>query len=271
MFKNYIKIAFRNLIKNKVYSFINVFGLALGLAVTIIIGLWIVDEFNYNNHFKNKDRIAQVMQHQTVNGTINSNESLPLALEFQLRENFGDAFKYIVMSSRNNDRYLSVGENVITSSGRFMQEDGPKILDLEMIEGTKDGLKEINSILISETTAQTLFGEESPLGKFITSDNEHTMVVQGVYKDIPNNNSFSNTHFLMPFKHFMSSRWDWLENQDTNWDYNAFYLFVELAENTDLATLNTRIENVKKDNDPRGDKFNPRLFVFPNVRLVLAF
>ncbi|MBQ4820422.1 ABC transporter permease [Aquimarina sp. MMG016] len=263
MIRYYIKIAWRNLTKNKVYSFINIFGLALGLAVTMVIGLWIADEFDYDNHFKNKERIARVMQHQTVNGTIHSNETVPLALEFQLRENFGDVFKYIVMSSRNNGRYLSLEEKVISSRGRFMQADAPTLLNLQMIEGTKDGLKDKNTILISETTSKKLFGKESPLGKFIVSNNEYTMVVRGVYKDIPNNNSFSGMHFIMPFKHWISTRWDWLENPETNWDYNSFDVFVELSKNTDLKAINTRIENVKRDNDPRGDKFNPRLFVFP--------
>ena len=263
MFKNNLKIAWRSLKKNKVYSFINIFGLALGIAVTIIIGLWIVDEFDYNNHYENKDRIARIMQLQTVNGEVHTNETIPLALEFQLREKFGDAFNYIVMSSRNNGRFLSRGDEVISTRGRFMQADAPHLLDLEMIEGTKNGLEKINAILLSETTAKILFGNESPLGQSITSNNEHTMEVTGVYKDIPSNNNFTNLGFLMPFKHWMNSRWSWLENQDTNWDYNSFDLYVALSENADLAAVNTRIENVKKDNDPRGDKFDPRLFVFP--------
>ena len=263
MFKNYIKIAFRNLLKNKVYSFINIFGLALGLAVTILIGLWIVDEFNFDTYYKNRDRIATVMQHQTVNGEIKSNETIPLALEFQLRENFGDAFEQIVMSSQNNDRYLSVAENIISSEGRFMQEDAPDLLELEMIEGTRKGLEEVNSILISKTTAKALFGDKNALGKLIVSNNEHTMVVTGVYRDIPDNNSFTELHFIMPFKHLLSSRWSWLEDQNTNWDHNYFRMYVKLSKNANLATINTRIENVKKDNDPQGDKFNPQLFVFP--------
>ncbi len=263
MIRNYFKIAWRNMKRNKMSSFINIFGLAFGLAVTMIIGLWIADEFNYNNHFKNKNHIARVMQHQTVNGTVHSNETIPLALEFQLRESFGDAFKYIVMSSRSNSRYLKVDEKVIATRGRFMQADAPSLLELEMYQGSNKDLKESNSILISETTANTLFGNENPIGKFIISNNEYTMIVRGVYKDIPNNNSFNDLHFIMPFKHWMSSRWGWLENQDTNWDYNSFDLFVSLSENANLEEINSRIENVKRDNDPRGDKFNPRLFVFP--------
>ncbi|GGG09225.1 ABC transporter permease [Dokdonia pacifica] len=263
MLKNNLKIAYRSLKKNKIYSFINIVGLALGIAVTMIIGLWIADEFDYNNHFENKDRIARIMQHQTVNGEVHSNETIPLALEFQLRDQFGDAFTHIVMSSRNNGRFLSVDNEVISTRGRFMQADAPDLLNLEMIQGTRNGLEKINSILLSESTAKTIFGNENPIGKSVMSNNEHAMEVTGVYKDIPSNNSFSNLQFLMPFKHWMNTRWSWLENQDTNWDYNSFDLFVELSENVDLTAVNTRIENVKKDNDPRGDKFDPRLFVFP--------
>ncbi len=263
MFKNHIIIAWRNLRKNKVYSFINIFGLALGLAVTMVIGLWIADEFDYDNHFENKERIARVMQHQTVNGVIKSNETIPLALEFQLRDKFGDAFTHVVMSSRNDGRFLSIDNEVISTRGRFMQEDAPDLLNLEMVEGTRSGLEKINAVLLSQTTAKTLFGNESALGKSIVSNNEHTMEVTGVYKDIPNNNSFANLEFLMPFKHWMNARWGWLDNQNTNWDYNSFDLFVELSDTADLGAVNARVENVKKDNDPRGDKFNPRLFVFP--------
>lgn len=263
MFKNNLKITWRNLKKNKIYSFINIFGLALGLAVTIIIGLWIVDEFNYNDHFENRDQIAQVMQNQTINGIIETSEGLPLALEFQLRDNFGDACDYVVMSSRSDERYLSLKDKVISNSGRFMQMDAPDLLELEMVEGTRKGLKETNSILLSETTAQILFGSESALGKSVVSNNEHTMIVTGVYKDIDTNNSFSDLHFIMPFKHWMSTRWGWLENQDSNWSYNPFFIYVKLSKNADLAAVNARIENVKKDSRPGGDVFNSQLFVFP--------
>ncbi|WP_031425234.1 ABC transporter permease [Flavimarina sp. Hel_I_48] len=263
MLKNYLKIAWRNLIKNKVYSFINIFGLALGLAVTIIIGLWIADEFEYNNHFESKKQIAQIMQKQTINDDIETSEGLPLALEFQLRENFKDVFDYVVMSSRIDTRYLTVKDKVISSNGRFMQSDAPNLLELKMLEGSLNGLKEKNSILLSQTTAKTLFGNKSPLGEAIVSNNEFTMIVTGVYKDIPTNNSFSDMDFIMPFNHWMSSHWGWLENQNSNWAYNPFFIYVKLSKNSNLTAVNTRIENVKKDNRPGGDMFNSKLFVFP--------
>ncbi|WP_027126514.1 ABC transporter permease [Gelidibacter mesophilus] len=269
MIRNYFKIAWRNFKKNKVYSFINIFGLALGLAVTMIIGLWIVDEFNYNSHFKNSDQIAQVMQNNTINGTIETNEGLPLALEFQLRENFDDVFELVVMSSRSDERYLSVGDKVFATNGRFMQIDGPELLELEMIEGSRKGLKDSNAILLSETTAKKLFGNLSAIGKSVVSNNEYPMMVTGVYKDISTNNSFSDLHFIMPFKHWMSTQWGWLENQDSNWTYNPFFIYVKLSKNADLAALNARIKNVKKDNRSGGDSFNSELFVFPMVKWYL--
>ena len=113
MLKNYFKIAFRNLIKNKVYSFINISGLAIGMAATILIGLWIADELNFNNHFKKKDRIAQVFQDQTINGDINTGPAIPMPLEFALREQHNDNFEHIIMASWEQPRYLNYGDKTI--------------------------------------------------------------------------------------------------------------------------------------------------------------
>ena len=149
MFKNYFKIAWRNLLKNKVYSFINIFGLALGMAVTIMITLWVIDELSYNKYFKNYDKIAQVYQSQTFNGNIGTGQALPRPLEFLLRDEYGDNFKHISMSSWNNSRYLKKGEVSISRSGNFMQEPALDMLALKIIDGEENGLKEQNSIMFT--------------------------------------------------------------------------------------------------------------------------
>lgn len=157
MFKNYFKIAWRNLLKNKVYSFINISGLAVGMAATIMIGLWITDELNYNSHFQKKDTIAQVFQSQEMNGDIGTGPAIPRPLEFALRQDHADNFEHIIMSSWDQSRYLKYGEVNIYTTGNAMQEKGPEMLDLEIVEGIKDGLKELNSIMLSETSAEALF------------------------------------------------------------------------------------------------------------------
>ena len=92
MLKNYFKIAFRNLRKNKVYSIINISGLAIGMAVAIMIGLWINDELSHNDYFTNKATVAQIIQSQSFNGKIGTGPAIPRPLEFELRENYADYF-----------------------------------------------------------------------------------------------------------------------------------------------------------------------------------
>jgi putative ABC transport system permease protein len=98
MIKNYFKIAWRNLAKNKMHSFINIAGLSIGMAVATLIGLWMYDELSFDKNFKNYDRIAQVIQNVTNNGEVQTWESVPYPLAEELRKNYGNDFKYIVMA-----------------------------------------------------------------------------------------------------------------------------------------------------------------------------
>src|SRR6266700_2247458 len=107
MFRNYFKIAWRNLVKNKAYSFINIGGLAVGMAVAILIGLWIYDELSFDKNHKNYDSIAQVMQHQTYNGIVSSGEAMPYPMAKELQTNYKDNFKYVVMTSWMGDHVFS--------------------------------------------------------------------------------------------------------------------------------------------------------------------
>src|SRR6185295_2308809 len=103
MLKNYFKIAWRNLIKNKVSSFINVSGLAVGMAVALLIGLWIWDELSFDKYHKNYDRIAKIRQHINVNGNIQTEKTVPHPLAEELRNKYKSYFSYIVMSSHQAD------------------------------------------------------------------------------------------------------------------------------------------------------------------------
>ena len=162
MLKNYFKIAWRNLVRNKGYSAINIGGLAVGMAVAMLIALWIFDELTYDKWHKNYDRIAQVMQHQTFNGNKGTESSLPMPLVAELRTNYAGNFKYLAMASWQGDHILSVDEKKVTIEGNFMDVDITRILTLKMLKGTYDALKDPHSIIISSSTATTLFGKEDP-------------------------------------------------------------------------------------------------------------
>ena len=262
MFKNYFKIAFRNLIKNKVYSFINIFGLAVGMAATIMIGLWVTDELNFNNHFENKDTIAQVFQSQTINNDIGTGPAIPRPLEFALREDHTDNFKHIVMSSWEQPRYLKFGETNIYITGNAMQEGATDMLDLDIVSGVKDGLKEKNSIMLSESAAKSLFGNETALGQIVKVNNEDDLIVTSVYKDIPTNNSFSDMEYIIPWKHYVTTQ-PWLELSKDAWGNNSFQLFVQINENTTMDVVTSKISDVKKNASSETVQFNPQLFLLP--------
>ena len=142
MFKNYLKIAWRNLVKNKGYTAINIGGLALGMAVTLTIGLWMNDELNRDNYFKNKDKIAQVFQSQTFNGNTGTGPAIPLPLEPALRNDYGDNFEHIMMCSWTQSSYVKYGEKSLSRTGNYMQPNAPELLNLEVIKGDRNGLQE---------------------------------------------------------------------------------------------------------------------------------
>ncbi len=262
MFKNYIKIAFRNLLKNKIYSIINISGLAIGMAATILIGLWIYDELNYNNYFEDKATIAQVFESSSNNGDIDTGPAIPRPLEFALRQDYNDNFKHIVMSSWQQPRYLKFGETNIYRTGNAMQEGATEMLNLQILEGVRDGLKEQNAIMLSESSATSLFGSKSALGQIIKVNNEDDLVVSAVYKDIPANNSFSDMEYLIPWKYYVTTQ-PWLERAKESWGNNSFQLFVQINENTTMEAISSKIIDVKKIGDPDEAQFNPEVFLFP--------
>jgi putative ABC transport system permease protein len=262
MFKNYFKIAFRNLIKNKVYSFINISGLAAGMAATMMIGLWIADELSYDNHFKNKNTIAQVYQSQTINNTIGTGPAIPMPLEFALRENHNDNFEHIIMASWEQSRYLKYGETNIYILGNAMQEGIADMLNFEIIEGERNGLKEVKSIMISETTSKTLFGSESAIGKIIKLNNTDDLIVTTVYKDIPDNNTFSGMEYVIPWKFYITTQ-PWLARGKESWWNNSFQLFVQINDNLTIQGVTSKIIDVKKNASSDTAQFNPQIFLFP--------
>ena len=262
MFKNYLKIAWRNLIKNKAYSTINIGGLALGMAVALIIGLWIQDELSHNDYFTDKDRIAQVFQSQTFNGETGTGPSIPRPLEKALREGYGDNFKHLIMVSWTNDLYLKYGETNLSRPGNYMQREAPELLNLKIINGEKDGLREINSIMLSVSTARALFGKEDPIGKIVKVSNQYDLMVTSVYEDIPFNNTFNDTDYIIPWDQYLASR-EWVKNAEDQWGNNSFQMFVQLADNSNMSKVSANIGNVKKDLNEDTAEFNPQIFLFP--------
>ncbi|MEM8998675.1 MAG: ABC transporter permease [Bacteroidota bacterium] len=262
MFKNYLKIAWRNLLKNKGYSAINIGGLALGMAVTLVIGLWMNDELTHNRYYKNKDRIAQVFQSQTFNGRTGTGPAIPQPLEPALRDGFADNFKHITMCSWTQSNYVKYQEKSLSRTGNYMQPNAPELLNLEILKGDKNGLQKINSIMISESLANALFGNGDPIGKVLKISNQYDLMVTAVYKDIPYNNSFNDTYYIIPWEHYVANA-EWIQNSKDNWQNNSFQMFVQIADNNTFERVTNTIIDIKKNSDEEVVQYNPRIFLLP--------
>ena len=272
MFRNYLKIAWRNLTRNKVYSIINIGGLALGMAVAMLIGLWANDERSFDTYNPNYHRVAQVMQHQIQDGEVTTSNAIPIPLEAELRAHYSTEkagsgpFEHIVLASWTGDHILAVGDSKLTKSGNYMQSDAPAMLSLTMLRGTRSGLQEPASILLSESVAKSYFGEADPVGQFVKIDNKLDVRVTGVYQDLPINSAFSDLGFIAPWELYVNSK-PWLQRAKELWDNNSFQIFVQLTEKADLTTVSAQIRDARLRN-VGGDiaQMKPEVFLFPMSR-----
>ncbi|MEP6949895.1 MAG: ABC transporter permease, partial [Ginsengibacter sp.] len=262
MIKNYLKIAFRNLVKNKVSSFINIGGLAIGMAVAILIGLWIYDELSFNKNFKNYDRIAQVMQNSTMNGETGSGTTIPFPMGEELRKSFGSDFKYISMASWNENHILSFGEKRLSKSGTFFEPQALEMLSLKMLRGTRGGLNDPSSILLSESSAKAYFGDADPLGKVMKIDNTQDVKVTGVYEDLPYNSSFADITFITPWQLFANIRG--FKNATDPWRCNCYMGYTQVADNADINKISAKIKDIKLAKIDKSElKQRPQIFLQP--------
>src|SRR6478736_5127405 len=167
MFINQLRVAWRNLLKSKGYGMINIGGLAVGMAVAMLIGLWIWDELSYDKYHDNYEKIVRVMQNQTYNGSVSSQYSQPAVLGKQIRDKFGADFKHVLQSSWNGDHTLAVGEKKLLKQGNYFEPGVAEMLSLRMVYGTRKGLEDPNSIMISRSIAEAFVGKADPTNKLI--------------------------------------------------------------------------------------------------------
>ncbi|SDE88669.1 ABC-type antimicrobial peptide transport system, permease component [Dyadobacter soli] len=268
MIRNYFKIAWRNLAGNKTYSIVNIGGLALGMTVAMLIGLWIYDEFSYNKSHQNYPRIVRVLQQQTLDGEINTGANVPAPLFTELQSSLGADFERVVITSWLQRHTLTYAGTGFTRPGNFMSAGAAEMLSLKMIRGSAAGLKDPATVLLSESTAKAIFKDADPVDKMIKINKKLDVKVAGVYVDIPYNSEFRELAFIAPFELFVSST-DWVKDAVTNaeWQNSSFQILAQLSENADLNTLSHKIRDIKaRKADADELKFNPRILLHPMSR-----
>ncbi|ACT96059.1 FtsX-like permease family protein [Dyadobacter fermentans] len=238
MLRNYLKIIFRNLWKNKGYAAINIGGLAIGMGVAMLIGLWIYDELSFNRYFNNYERIGQIHQNQTRNGEKKTVPSLPVPFVGELKTHYAGYFKHIVASTQTGEYILTAGDTKLSRSGHFIDAAGPELFSLRMLQGSWSALEDKQGIILSQSAARALFGVADPMNQIVKVDTDLHLKVTGVYEDFPQNTKFSDVQFMGSWDYFLEkNRW----MKEKKWDNHAIWVFTELAENTSFEAASTGI------------------------------
>ncbi len=269
MFKNYFKIAWRNLAKNKVYSFINIGGLAAGMAVAMLIALWVYDELSFDKYHKNYESVAQVRRYFTDPATHETNgvENMHYPTAALLKSDYGQYFKHVVMAWWLGDYSLSNNEKKVSGKGEFMDPEGIDMLSLKMIKGNYNSLNELHSIILSKSNAEAFFGKENPINKTLKIDNRIDVVVTGVYEDIPRNNRFGGVQFFAPWELWVASN-DWIQKTRTTWDNSSFPIYVQVKPNVSMETASAALKefyykSVPKEVSEGMVKYKMEAFLYP--------
>ena len=189
MIKNYFKIAWRNLAKHKLFSFINVGGLAVGMAVSFMLLLYVYNEFTYDTYHTKIDRIYQVWCNQKSDGNINTGNSTPVQVAGVLKKDFPE-IERTARANGGSDNLVNYKDKSLNVS---MLSADPEMLDIfsyTFVKGDKKTVfKDLASVIVTESGAKAIFGDEDPMGKTFKLNNKRLVTVTGVIKDMPENST----------------------------------------------------------------------------------
>jgi putative ABC transport system permease protein len=259
MLRNYITIAFRNLTKNSVYSFINIIGLAVGITCSLLIFLWVRDEVSYDQFHENRNRLHQVFMNQEFSDGIGSQQALPYPLKDILKEKSSN-IEHVTITNWGEGNLLTVGENRLEKMGLSAGEDFLRMFSFTIVKGdVENPLKDPSGIVLTESTAKALFNDQDPINQLVKIDNDREQKVVAIIKDVPPQSTFQ-FEYLLPFSFYEETQ-QWVRDSRDRWDNNSFRMFVELNDDQALASTNQDIKNTIRENNESAT--SAELFLHP--------
>jgi putative ABC transport system permease protein len=246
MFKSHLLLALRQLRKNRGYTLINVAGLAIGMSVALVIGIWITGEVAVDKSYPDRSRIVEIMQDQRPKGTPPGSPityrgmTVSSALEPFLQKNYKDVFAETAMFEWPGDGLLVNGDKSIVRQGSWAEHTFPTIFGYQFLSGNAESLRDPSTALISRSTAIALYGSEKALGKTFKYNNQLLFTVGGVYADLPETSSLHDIGFFTPITN------KWMDRLTHNTDFNnhSCRIFALLAANTTDEAATARIKDL---------------------------
>ena len=252
MIKNYFKTAWRNLLQNKTFSLINIFGLALGMTCSLVIMLWLNDEMKKDKFHQNGKRLYRVMENQFYSGNVSTFDATPGILAENIVKDIPD----IQMASQmlwEEEPLFTVDNTYDKEKGRYVEKDFLRMFSFKLTKGDPvTALARPDAVVISKKLADKYFKGRDPVGKMIRIDNTDNVMVTGVLDEIPKSSSLT-FDFLMSFEQWRKKN-DWAKD----WGNNGPRCYVMLAPNTSVDKVNAKIKNYIKT---KNKESNVNLFL----------
>lgn len=265
MLLNYFKVAFRVMLRNKSYSFINLFSLALGITAFAFLFLWVQNEFTYDQIHADKDRLYKAWNRTEANGKINSWDVTPRVLAPTLKEEYSGVESAISYTAWGEQHLFKQGDRrIIKTTGAFADDEFLTMFSFPFRKGDpKTAFKDPMSIVITESFARELFGDREALGETVTigeTGQDFSLTVTGVLRDLPSNTDF-HFEYMVPYKLAESA-----SGKETFWGVNSVYTFVKLKAGTDINAFNKQVAGITKKHSQDADT---EVFLYPLTRMRL--
>ncbi|HET6253256.1 MAG TPA: ABC transporter permease [Puia sp.] len=240
MAQNYFTIAWRHLGRNKGYTAINIAGLATGMAIALLIGLWVTDELNFDHYAPDHSRLARGMVNSAAQGQVSTGEYVSMAMGEALRSRYSSLFTRTALICGGNDQLISNGENNLQVPALWAQKELAEMFGFRLIQGGVPEAKDPGAALISQSLATSLFGHADPIGRPIKLNNSVALKVCGVYEDLPYNTTFYRIQVILPWYNAANN----YHNSNTDWEDHNGALYVELAPGVTAEQASARIHSL---------------------------
>jgi ABC-type antimicrobial peptide transport system permease subunit len=262
MLKNFFKTAWRNLVRSKGYSALNILGLATGMAVTLLIGLWVVHEYSYDKFLPDNEQLYQVRRNFNANGDTLNFTSTSLKLADALREQVPE-IGYVAEGNIWTSNGLMVGDKKLYLRGCIMGSEFLTMFRFPLLQGNAASvLKDPYSIVLTENTARSLFGDKNPIGRTVRFDNKNDLKVTGVLKDLPSNSTFQ-FNYLVPFSYAEATESYVREGRKYGFSQNSFSIFVKLKPGISYAQVAPKIRDIEKTEKGSINAMNSNVILQP--------
>ena len=263
MLRNYILVTVRNLLKTRIYSFINISGLAIGIACSILILLWVNDEMSYDKFYPKHKRLYQLMINAHYNDKINSWMSVPLPSHEAMKTAHHQIANSAV-ADWGAERLIVYNDKKLIKKSYWVSKEFLTMFEFNYLQGDPEiAFDDPKSIVITRSLQDELFDGQDPMGQVVRVNDKSDLTVTGVIEDVPANSTFQ-FEYLIPWKERENTDSWVLDNKD-NWGNNSFQVFLELTDSQYMQEVDASIIDMLKIKDP-DDTFIREFFLYPMER-----